>query len=94
LAIRVAINGFGRLGRTIFRAAKLRNADIDFVVINDRADAFSLSTVLKYDSIHGRYQGDVSYDDKNIIVDGQSIPIFSLREEDGELPWQRNLSLF
>jgi len=87
LAIRVAINGFGRLGRTIFRAAKLRNADIDFVVINDRADAFSLSTVLKYDSIHGRYQGDVSYDDKNIIVDGQSIPILSLREEDGELPW-------
>ena len=87
MAIRVAINGFGRLGRTIFRAAKLRNADIDFVVINDRADAFSLSTVLKYDSIHGRYQGDVSYDDKNIIVDGQSIPILSLREEDGELPW-------
>ena len=88
MAIRVAINGFGRLGRTIFRAAKLRNADIDFVVINDRADAFSLSTVLKYDSIHGRYKGDVSYDDNNIIVDGQSIPIISLREEDGELPWK------
>lgn len=88
MAIRVAINGFGRLGRTIFRAAKLRNADIDFVVINDRADAFSLSTVLKYDSIHGRYKGDVSYDDNNIIVDGQSIPILSLREEDGELPWK------
>lgn len=87
MAIRVAINGFGRLGRTIFRAAKLRNADIDFVVINDRADAFSLSTVLKYDSIHGRYQGDVSYDDNNIIVDGQSIPILSLREEDRNLPW-------
>lgn len=88
MAIRVAINGFGRLGRTIFRAAKLRNADIDFVVINDRADAFSLSTVLKYDSIHGRYKGEVSYDDNNIIVDGQSIPILSLREEDGELPWK------
>ena len=87
MATRVAINGFGRLGRTIFRAAKLRDADIDFVVINDRADAFSLSTVLKYDSIHGRYKGDVSYDDKNIIVDGQSIPILSLREEEGELPW-------
>jgi len=87
LATRVAINGFGRLGRTIFRAAKLRNADIDFVAINDRADAFSLSTVLKYDSIHGRYKGEVSYDDKNIIVDGQSIPVLSLREEDGHLPW-------
>jgi len=87
LAIRVAINGFGRLGRTIFRAAKLRNADIDFVAINDRADAFSLSTVLKYDSIHGIYDGEVSYDDKNIIVDGQNIPVYSFREEDEKLPW-------
>ena len=87
MATRVAINGFGRLGRTIFRAAKLRNADIEFVVINDRADAFSLSTVLKYDSIHGIYDGEISHDDKNIIVDGQSIPVLSLREEEGNLPW-------
>ena len=87
MATRVAINGFGRLGRTIFRAAKLRNADIEFVAINDRADAFSLSTVLKYDSIHGIYDGEVSYDDKNIIVDGQNIPVYSFREEDEELPW-------
>ncbi len=87
MTIRVAINGFGRIGRTLFRAAKLRNADIEFVAINDRADAFSLSTVLKYDSIHGIYDGEVSYDDKNIIVDGQNIPIYSFREEDGELPW-------
>ena len=87
MTTRVAINGFGRLGRTIFRAAKLRNADIEFVAINDRADAFSLSTVLKYDSIHGIYDGEVSYDDKNIIVNGQNIPVYSLREEDEELPW-------
>ena len=87
MATRVAINGFGRIGRTIFRAAKLRNADIDFVVINDRADAFSLSTVLKYDSIHGIYNGNVSYDEDNIIVDGQKIPVFSFKEEDGDLPW-------
>ena len=87
MATRVAINGFGRLGRTIFRASKLRNADIEFVVINDRADAFILSTVLKYDSIHGIYDGEISHDDKNIIVDGQSIPVLSLREEEGNLPW-------
>jgi len=87
VATRVAINGFGRIGRTIFRAAKLRNADFEFVAINDRADAFSLSTVLKYDSIHGIYSGEVSYDDENIIVDGQKIPIYSFREEDGDLPW-------
>ncbi len=87
MAIRVAINGFGRIGRTIFRAAKLRNADIDFVAINDRADPFSLSTVLKYDSIHGIYDGEISYDENNIIVDGSKIPVYSLREEDGNLPW-------
>ena len=87
MAIKVAINGFGRIGRTLFRAAKLGNADIDFVAINDRADAFSLSTVLKYDSIHGIYSGEVSYDDDNIIIDGIKIPIYSFREEEGNLPW-------
>ena len=87
MAIKVAINGFGRIGRTLFRAAKLRNADFDFVAINDRADAFSLSTVLKYDSIHGIYGGEVSYDNDNIIVDGIKIPIYSFREEEGNLPW-------
>lgn len=87
MAIRVAINGFGRIGRTIFRAAKLKKSDIDFVAINDRADAFSLSTVLKYDSIHGIYDGEISYDEEGIIVDGTKIPVLSLREEDGNLPW-------
>lgn len=87
MAIRVAINGFGRIGRTIFRAAKLRKSDIDFVAINDRADAFSLSTVLKYDSIHGIYDGEISHDEENIIVDDTKIPVYSLREEDGNLPW-------
>ncbi len=88
MAIRVAINGFGRIGRTMFRAAKLSGSDIEFVAINDRADAFSLSTVLKYDSIHGIYPGEVSYDDDHIIVDGQKIPVFTLREEREELPWK------
>ncbi|MCH7818865.1 MAG: aldehyde dehydrogenase [Candidatus Marinimicrobia bacterium] len=87
MAIRVAINGFGRIGRTFFRAAKLRKSDIEFVAINDRADAFSLSTVLKYDSIHGIYDGEISYDEENIIVDGTKIPVYSLKEEDGHLPW-------
>ncbi len=87
MAIRVAINGFGRIGRTIFRAAKLKNSDIEFVAINDRADAFSLSTVLKYDSIHGIYNGEISYDEEGIIVDGTKIPVLSLREEERNLPW-------
>ena len=87
MATRVAINGFGRIGRTIFRAAKLKKSDIEFVAINDRADAFSLSTVLKYDSIHGIYDGEISYDEDGIIVDGIKIPVYSLKEEDGNLPW-------
>jgi len=87
LATKVAINGFGRIGRTLFRAAKLMKSDIEFVAINDRADAFSLSTVLKYDSIHGIYNGEISYDEEGIIVDGIKIPVYSLREEDGNLPW-------
>lgn len=87
MATRVAINGFGRIGRTIFRAAKLKNSDIEFVAINDRADAFSLSTVLKYDSIHGIYDGEISYDEEGIIVDGTKIPVLSLKEEDRNLPW-------
>jgi len=87
LATKVAINGFGRIGRTLFRAAKLMKSDIEFVAINDRADAFSLSTVLKYDSIHGIYDGEISYDEEGIIVDGIKIPVYSLREEDGNLPW-------
>ena len=87
MATRVAINGFGRIGRTLFRAAKLKKSDIEFVAINDRADAFSLSTVLKYDSIHGIYDGEISYDEEGIIVDGIKIPVYSLREEDGNLPW-------
>ncbi len=87
MAIKVAINGFGRIGRSVMRAAKLiRKADFDFVAINDLTDPEKLSTVLKYDSVHGTYPGDISIKDGNLSVDGDVIKMVSEREP-ADLPW-------
>lgn len=86
MAIRVAINGFGRIGRLVFRAAKQRNLPIDFVGINDLTDAKTLAHLLKYDSVHGRYQGDISVDGNDIIVDGDRISI-SAEKQISSIPW-------
>lgn len=72
---RIAINGFGRIGRTLFRLLLERN-DIEVVAINDLADNRTMSHLIKYDSIHGVLQYDCSFDDKNIIVNGKSYPFF------------------
>ncbi|WP_178987550.1 type I glyceraldehyde-3-phosphate dehydrogenase [Winogradskyella schleiferi] len=73
--ISVAINGFGRIGRRVFRLA-LSHPQIQIVAINDLADAKTLSHLLKYDSIHGVLQDSVSYDENHIIVNGVSIPLY------------------
>ncbi len=83
--MKVGINGFGRIGRLVFRAAK--GADIEFVGINDITDAKTLAHLLKYDSVHGRFQGEVSCGDKEIIVDGKAIPI-SAERDPAKLPWK------
>lgn len=74
--VKVAINGFGRIGRRVFRLA-LKHPDIDIVAINDLADAKTLSHLLKYDSIHGVLSNDVSFDEDCIIVDGISVPLLN-----------------
>ena len=74
--ISVAINGFGRIGRRVFRLA-LQHPDIEIVAINDLADARTLSHLLKYDSIHGVLNDTISHDEKNIIVNGISIPLYN-----------------
>jgi glyceraldehyde 3-phosphate dehydrogenase len=74
--IRVAINGFGRIGRRVFRLA-LNHPKIQIVAINDLADAKTLSHLLKYDSIHGVLNNDVSFNTHNVIVDGVEIPLFN-----------------
>ncbi len=84
MAIRVAINGFGRIGRLVFRAA--RGQDIEVVGINDLTDAKTLAHLLKYDSVHGHYPGSVEAGDNAIVVDGVTIPI-STERDPANLPW-------
>jgi len=86
MAVRVAINGFGRIGRSVFRAAHYLDADIEFVAINDIADPSMLATVLKHDSIHGKFPDKVTVKDDKIIVGRDPIKITNIREE-SELPW-------
>jgi glyceraldehyde 3-phosphate dehydrogenase len=81
----VAINGFGRIGRITFRAL-LNKENVEVVAINDLTDTATLAHLLKYDSIHGRFPGEVSYDDKNLIVNGKAIKIFAERDP-ANLPW-------
>ena len=82
---RVAINGFGRIGRNVFKVAQDRD-DIEIVAINDLTDAKTLAHLLKYDSVHGRFNGDVSADGSDLVVNGTRIPVSAIRSPK-ELPW-------
>ena len=87
MAIRVGINGFGRIGRQVVRAAKERNADINFIAINDLTDTKTLAHLFKYDSVHGQFHGTVSRDDESITINGDRIKV--LKEKDPSLlPWK------
>ncbi len=81
MAVRVAINGFGRIGRMVLRAAKQRRLDVDFIAINDVADLEPLGMVLRYDSIHGRYPGSVEWRGSSLIVDGDEIRVFKVGDK-------------
>jgi glyceraldehyde 3-phosphate dehydrogenase len=83
----VGINGFGRIGRNFFRAALAQGADIEVVGANDLTDNKTLAHLLKYDSILGRLQEDVSYDDENIVVGGRKIRALEERDP-AALPWK------
>ncbi len=88
MATRVGINGFGRIGRQVLRAAKEQGvADLDFVAVNDLTDTRTLAHLFKYDSIHGTYQGDVEAGKDSIIVDGDEIKILT-QKDPGALPWK------
>jgi glyceraldehyde 3-phosphate dehydrogenase len=87
VTVRVGINGFGRIGRNFYRAALAQGADIEVVGANDLTDNKTLAHLLKYDSILGRLQEDVSYDDQNIIVGGRKIRALEERDP-GSLPWK------
>jgi glyceraldehyde 3-phosphate dehydrogenase len=90
MTIRIGINGFGRIGRMMFRAIADDPlfADMEVVAINDLTDTKTLAHLLKYDSVAGVYRHDVSHDDNNIIVNGRAIAVTSLKNP-SEIPWSK-----
>jgi glyceraldehyde 3-phosphate dehydrogenase len=86
MALKAGINGFGRIGRNVFRAAHAKGADIDWVGVNDITDTKTLAHLLRYDSILGPFQGEVDYTDEALIVDGDELKVFSERDP-AALPW-------
>ena len=86
MAVRVGINGFGRIGRNAFRAGKEKGADIEWVAVNDLTDARTLGHLLKYDSILGSYPGSVEVQDDRLVVDGEELRVLAERDP-AALPW-------
>jgi glyceraldehyde 3-phosphate dehydrogenase len=87
MAVKVGINGFGRIGRNYFRAAKQKGADLDFVAVNDITDSETLAHLLKYDSVLGKLEADISTTDDGITVDGDGFKVLAERDP-GSLPWK------
>ena len=85
MSINIGINGFGRIGRMVLRAG-INNPNIRFVAINDLVPAENLAYLMKYDSTHGRFPGNVETDGKNILIDGKSIECVSERDPE-QLGW-------
>jgi glyceraldehyde 3-phosphate dehydrogenase len=86
MSVRVGINGFGRIGRNVVRAAKASGADIDVVAVNDLTDPASLAHLFKYDSILGPYSGEVAATEHGIVIDGDEMKVFAERDP-GALDW-------
>src|SRR5215216_6425017 len=86
MSLKAGINGFGRIGRNVFRAAHARGADIDWVGVNDITDTKTLAHLLKYDSILGPFPGEIDHTDESIIVDGDELRVFAERDP-AALPW-------
>ena len=86
MALKVGINGFGRIGRNALRAAYERGADLDWVAVNDITDTETLAHLFRWDSILGRFPGEVEATDTGILIDGKELRVFSERDP-GALPW-------
>ena len=86
MSVQIGINGFGRIGRLVFRAARSRGVEV--VGVNDLTDPKTLAHLLKYDSIHGHYPGEVEAEGDAIVVDGATIPVLSERDP-AKLPWKK-----
>jgi glyceraldehyde 3-phosphate dehydrogenase len=89
MSVRIGINGFGRIGRQVLRAAKEQGvADLDFVAVNDLTDTKTLAHLFKYDSVHRTFEGEVSHDEGSITVDGDEIKVLS-EKDPSALPWKQ-----
>src|ERR671929_1855205 len=86
MPVRVGINGFGRIGRNVFRAGLAADADIEWVAVNDITDNATLAHLLQYDTAYGRYPGTVEATDEGIVVDGTLVKVLAERDP-AELPW-------
>ena len=86
MTVKVGINGFGRIGRNYFRALIAQGADLEVVAVNDLTDNKTLAHLLKYDSILGRFDGEITYDEASITVDGKQIKVFE-EKDPANLPW-------
>jgi glyceraldehyde 3-phosphate dehydrogenase len=86
MAVKVGINGFGRIGRNIFRAAHAAGSDLEFVAVNDLIDAEMIAHLLRYDSVLGRFQGEIEVSDGGVSVDGAEIKVLNERDP-ADLPW-------
>ena len=87
MSVKIGINGFGRIGRNFFRAAKQRGLDFDFVGVNDLGDAATMAHLLKYDSVHGRYPGEVALGANGLVIDGDELRVLAERSP-ADLPWK------
>jgi glyceraldehyde 3-phosphate dehydrogenase len=87
MTIKVAINGFGRIGRLLYRAAIEQKAKVDFVAVNDITDAKTLAHLLKYDSVHGRFNADVQVKGNDLVVNGRELKVLTQRDP-AQLPWK------
>jgi glyceraldehyde 3-phosphate dehydrogenase len=85
MATKVAINGFGRIGRNVLRAA-VNNPDIDILAVNDLTDAATLAHLLKYDSVHGIFAAEVKAEGDSIIVNGKKVKVLA-QTDPAKLPW-------
>ena len=86
MSVRVGINGFGRIGRNVFRAARERGSGFEIVAVNDITDAATLAHLLRFDSVHGRYPGEVAEEGDGLVVDGKPVRVLAERDP-AALPW-------
>jgi glyceraldehyde 3-phosphate dehydrogenase len=88
MAVKIGINGFGRIGRLVFRRLMAQRGAFDVVLVNDVTDAATLGYLLKYDSVHGKYRGDVKVDGDTLVVDGEKFKV-SAEKDPSKLPWKQ-----